>query len=215
MIYVLQVMTGQEKELCGKLQRSGVDAICPQETRLIRRGGAWRKELRTIFPSYLFIKSENPLRIYYTARNQNGVLRWLGMHSGEPIPLEPLEETWLITLYGDGRALPVSTAVAGPDGALWFVDGPLNALPGRIASVDRHDRKAVVSMPLHGEEHFVKLSFTITQDTAEYAGAGSPSGENAADKDEESEPETTPRGKAYPQNPPKAQLVSRETDNTV
>ena len=41
MMYVLQVLTGRETEICGKLRRAGITAYCPQERRQIRRGGRW------------------------------------------------------------------------------------------------------------------------------------------------------------------------------
>lgn len=38
-MYALQVMTGMEAEITRKLRGKGVDARCPQERRMIRRGG--------------------------------------------------------------------------------------------------------------------------------------------------------------------------------
>ena len=42
-MYALQVMTGMEAEITQKLRGKGVDARCPQERRMIRRGGKWQE----------------------------------------------------------------------------------------------------------------------------------------------------------------------------
>lgn len=55
-MYALQVMTGMEAEITQKLCGKGVDARCPQERRMIRRGGKWQEQLYTLFPSYIFVQ---------------------------------------------------------------------------------------------------------------------------------------------------------------
>ena len=50
-MYALQVMTGMEAEITQKLRGKGVDARCPQERRMIRRGGKWQEQLYTLFPA--------------------------------------------------------------------------------------------------------------------------------------------------------------------
>ena len=74
-MYVLQVRTGQEARLAERLRRRGVDAHCPQEERMIRKGGSWQARLYTIFPGYLFVCCEDPLAIYYKISSQSGVGR--------------------------------------------------------------------------------------------------------------------------------------------
>lgn len=67
MMYVLQVLTGRETEICGKLRRAGITAYCPQERRQIRRGGRWQEQLYTLYPSYLFIQVNDVIRVYTEA----------------------------------------------------------------------------------------------------------------------------------------------------
>ena len=86
MMYVLQVLTGRETEICGKLRRAGITAYCPQERRQIRRGGRWQEQLYTLYPSYLFIQVNDVIRVYYAIRKENGVLYWLGAGPGTASP---------------------------------------------------------------------------------------------------------------------------------
>lgn len=48
-LYAVQVLTGQEAEVCRRLADRRIATLLPQERRLIRRGGAWREEPYTLF----------------------------------------------------------------------------------------------------------------------------------------------------------------------
>lgn len=50
-MYALQVMTGMEAEITRKLRGKGVDARCPQERRMIRRGGNGRNSFTHCSPA--------------------------------------------------------------------------------------------------------------------------------------------------------------------
>ena len=91
-MYALQVMTGMEAEITQKLRGKGVDARCPQERRMIRRGGKWQEQLYTLFPSYIFVSTPDVYRVYYAVRDEDGVLHWLGATKGTPEALSAREE---------------------------------------------------------------------------------------------------------------------------
>lgn len=97
-LYAVQVLTGQEAEVCRRLADRRIATLLPQERRLIRRGGAWREEPYTLFRGYVFVDTEAPLPIYYTVRGQDGVMRWLGASPGTPEALslaEAVNIRWL------------------------------------------------------------------------------------------------------------------------
>ena len=156
-LYAVQVLTGQEAEVCRRLADCRIATLLPQERRLIRRGGAWREEPYTLFRGYVFVDTEAPLPIYYTVRGQDGVMRWLGASPGTPEALslaEAVNIRWLA-----GQDLRPSTAREVMPGVLGFVDGPLAQLSDRIVRVDRHDRRAVVALPIGGEAKEFTLTF--------------------------------------------------------
>ena len=123
-MYALQVMTGMEAEITRKLRGKGVDARCPQERRMIRRGGKWQEQLYTLFPSYIFVSTPDVYRVYYAVRHEDGVLHWLGATKGAPEALSAREEANILWLAGDGP-LPPSEAEMQADGTLDFTSGPL------------------------------------------------------------------------------------------
>lgn len=181
-MYALQVMGGQEVEIVQKLRRKGVDARCPQERRMIRRGGSWQEQLYTLFPSYLFVSTPDVYRVYYAVRNEEGVLHWLCASKGTPEPLSEREEANILWLAGDGP-MPPSEAELQEDGTLDFTSGPLAHLKELLEKVNRHDRRATVKVPIGGEDKTITLSYRLNgkQETANSAAAGTPRSGKAAD----------------------------------
>ena len=135
-MYALQVMTGMEAEITRKLRGKGVDAKCPQERRMIRRGGKWQEQLYTLFPSYIFVNTPDVYRVYYAVRHEDGVLHWLGATKGTPEALSAHEEANILWLAGDGP-LPPSEAEMQADGTLDFTSGPSPATSSSGASLPR------------------------------------------------------------------------------
>lgn len=177
-LYAVQTLTGRETEVHGKLTEQGIQALLPQERRLIRRGGAWREQVYPLFRGYVFIETDNPLPIYYTVRRQDGVMHWLGASPGVPEALSEAESVnvqWLA-----GQDLRPSTACEILPGVLGFVDGPLARLSDHILRINRHDRKAVICLPIGGKQKEVTLTFTI-QETEDCGAAGSPRPAGTAD----------------------------------
>ncbi|WP_370787843.1 transcription termination/antitermination NusG family protein [Gemmiger formicilis] len=181
-MYALQVMTGMEAEITQKLRGKGVDARCPQERRMIRRGGKWQEQLYTLFPSYIFVSTPDVYRVYYAVRDEDGVLHWLGATKGTPEALSAREEANILWLAGDGP-LPPSEAEVQADGTLDFTSGPLAHLRDLLEKVNRHDRRVTVRVPVGGEDKTITLSYRLNgrQETASNAAAGTPRSVNTAD----------------------------------
>lgn len=169
-MYALQVMTGMEAEITQKLRGKGVDARCPQERRMIRRGGKWQEQLYTLFPSYIFVSTPDVYRVYYAVRHEDGVLHWLGATKGTPEALSAHEEANILWLAGDGP-LPPSEAEMQADGTLDFTSGPLAHLKDMLEKVNRHDRRVTVRVPVGGEDKTITLSYRLNgrQETASKA----------------------------------------------
>ena len=53
--YVLQVLTGTERDVCTALRRKGVCARAPAQRMEIRRRGRWQSEERLLLPGYVFV----------------------------------------------------------------------------------------------------------------------------------------------------------------
>ena len=56
--YVLQVMTGTERDACTALRRKGVQARAPAQRMNIRRRGQWHEEECLLLPGYIFVGAD-------------------------------------------------------------------------------------------------------------------------------------------------------------
>ena len=86
--YVLQVMTGSERDVCTALRRKGVQARAPAQRMEIRRRGQWQTEERLLLPGYVFVGAEYSAALFHVVSPVSGVIRWLGLHCGEPQALD-------------------------------------------------------------------------------------------------------------------------------
>lgn len=156
--YVLQVMTGTEQEVCGKLRRTGVQARAPEQKMQIRRNGQWREETRLLIPGYVFVSAEYTPALYHLLTPIAGVIRWLGLEDGRPQALSTNE----VIRWGldTGKDIGLSTVAFFPGG--WRVlDGPLRELEKQIVQMDRRQRRATVRTEILG--HTRRLRFGITE----------------------------------------------------
>ena len=156
--YVLQVMTGTEQEVCGKLRRTGVQARAPEQKMQIRRNGQWREEMRPLIPGSVFVSAEYTPALYHRLAPIAGVIRWLGLEDGRPQALSTNE----VIRWGldTGKDIGLSTVAFFPGG--WRVlDGPLREFEKQIVQMDRRQRRATVRTEILG--HTRRLRFGITE----------------------------------------------------
>ena len=156
--YVLQVMTGTEQEVCGKLRRTGVQARAPEQKMQIRRNGQCREETRLLIPGYVFVSAEYTPALYHRLVPIEGVIRWLGLEDGRPQALDANEALrWGLDT---GEDIGLSTVAFFPGG--WRVlDGPLREFEQQIVQMDRRQRRAPVRPGIFG--HTRRLRFGITE----------------------------------------------------
>lgn len=156
--YVLQVMTGTEQEVCGKLRRTGVQARAPEQKMQIRRNGQWREETRLLIPGYVFVSAEYTPALYHLLAPIAGVIRWLGLEDGRPQALSTNE----VIRWGldTGKDIGLSTVAFFPGGCR-VLDGPLREFEKQIVQMDRRQRRATVRTEILG--HTRRLRFGITE----------------------------------------------------
>lgn len=167
MWYVIQVMTGREDDIAGKLKEQGFRALVPKENRIIRSGGQWIRKPYILFNGYVFVdittfNAEN----YYKIKNQSGVLHFLSVgDSSNPSTLSYLEAEWIMRLTGKDNA-PIEPTVVRTDenGDLKVVKGILETFENRVVRYDKRNRKATVEITLCNEKKEVQLSIELEED---------------------------------------------------
>ena len=102
MWYVIQVMTGKEDDIAGKLKEQGIRALVPKENRLIRSGGSWSQREYILFTGYVFLNMNYNADNYYKVKGIPGVIQFLG-DSRNPSRLSYLEAEWIMLLTGENN----------------------------------------------------------------------------------------------------------------
>lgn len=151
--YVLQVLTGQERDVLHALERQGIASLVPLENRMIRTGGVWVQREYVLFQGYVFIAADWTDELYHKVKCIAGVVRVLGA----PTPLTDEEAAWVAWL-GSTLLEPSNIEYVGNDRYI-INDGALLALEDRIIRIDRHHRRAIVGLTVGGKK--VKLSLSI------------------------------------------------------
>ena len=172
MWYVIQVMTGKENDIAGKLKEQGIRALVPKENRLIRSGGAWIQKEYILFTGYVFLNITYNADNYYRIKNMPGVIKFLG-DSKKPSILSHLEAEWIMLLTGkDNAPIEPATVRVLEDGSYKVTDGILERFENKIIRYDKRSRKAVFEITICNEKKEVQLSIRLENEEADSAEAG-------------------------------------------
>ena len=142
--YVLQVMTGTERECVRRLRGMHMEAFAPSRIMPELSGGKWRLKERAMLPGYVFIRSHMDAADYYRVSGVPDAVRLLpGGGRVEPVPEAQMR--WLLTLGRDGEPWGVSFAVM-EDGHPRILSGPLAGHEDRLLRWDRRRRRARIAV---------------------------------------------------------------------
>lgn len=162
MLYVIQVQTGKENDIAGKLKELGIKAYVPKENRIIRSGGSWTKKEYVLFSGYVFLNIHYDAETYYKVKNIPAVIRFLG-DSNNPSRLSYLETEWIRILTGENNVpIEPSKVKLLENGEVEIVDGVLKEF--KMSKMDKRNRKAVFEITICGEKKEVQLSIEIMND---------------------------------------------------
>lgn len=160
-MYVLQVLSGAEKDVRAALLDQGIPAYAPEENRQIRSGGIWQTRPYLLFGGYVFVVVKNVCASYYQIRRVPGVLKWLELHAGNATALLPEEENLIQRI---GSQILESHVRQMDSGTFEPVDGPLKdyADAGVRILYNWHQRRAYVFEPLSVmHNRCLRMSFTL------------------------------------------------------
>lgn len=181
MWYVIQVMTGKEDDIAGKLKEQGIRALVPKENRLIRSGGSWSQREYILFAGYVFLNMNYNADNYYKVKGIPGVIQFLG-DNRNPSRLSYLEAEWIMLLTGENnQPIEPTVVMALGDGNYEVVKGVLEKFENRIIKYDKRSRKATFEITICNEKKEVQLSIRLEEDEElSLAGSGRDGAEGAA-----------------------------------
>lgn len=147
-----------ERDVSPELYRS---LWLPVRVEQQKWNGIYQEVEKMLFPGYLFLDTEVPETVHEEIkRNKNyiGILK-----SGDCYaPLTRTDEEIIRRLSGAHDRVEHSFGVI-EGGVLRILDGPLRGFEKYIIKIDRHKRKAYLSMRLFGEERKFQAGLAVVE----------------------------------------------------
>lgn len=164
--YVLFVMGGKEKQICEFLNQEydNWKAFIPSIEIIHTRQGKEYLIEKPMFPSYLFIESSITQKEFQdilknVKQKKSGIIKELKFDEETPA-LRDYERNYLEGLLNDHYKVTPSVGYIEHDRVM-ITDGPLKGYESHIVRIDRHKKKAVLSLDLLDKEINVTVSLEI------------------------------------------------------
>lgn len=168
--YVLFVRAGKEQSvehlLKTWLNSYGFLPFIPMNERIFKNSGIIKKELKPLFPGYVFIESElsspdfiriiNPL-----IHSSNNIIRLL-RYSDSEFSVREAEKNMLLKLYNDDYCIESSSGIMVGDRII-VTDGPLIGCESKIKKLNRHKREAWIEIEFMGDKRLVNVSLQVVE----------------------------------------------------
>lgn len=122
--------------------------------RMRRYEGTWHMEKKLLFPSYVFLESENERLLTEEFREFQSQL--FSKKIGGLVRINSNAEKSLKYLYGDEYHMEMSRGVIR-EGSAQILSGPLRGMEQRICRIDRHRRLAKLSLGANRNRNGKKL----------------------------------------------------------
>ena len=171
LVRCLMVETGREEAVCRLLESRGLGkGFYPQQTRIRKIQGVWRKDRQRLLPGYVFVFSgeEVPIRRYFRTEHVLKVLRYErepeGYLRGEDLDFARTVEEL------DGK-LEILEAV-DENSFIRITDSLLKRMHGQVISVDRGKRQVRIRICLMGQSKIVTMNYQLLGEKPEEPGPG-------------------------------------------
>lgn len=166
MWYVIQVRNGMEEETrkqCEKIidKETLEKSFIPMYEQERKYQGKWHRELRVLFPGYVFLVSENKEKLFFELKRVIGLTKMLG--TGETIVPLTAEEVDFLLSFGRGEQVVEMSAGIIENDHVIITRGPLKGNEGLIRKIDRHKRKAWLEIQMFGRAMEMQVGVEIVR----------------------------------------------------
>lgn len=168
--YVLFVQTGKEykveKFLTKCLDSNVFSPFVPMHEKLYKISGTIRKEVKPLFPGYVFIESEIPDQDFIKyIRNMifasSDIISML-KYSNTEIAMRASEMFMLISLSNADHCIKSSSGVIEGD-RINIIDGPLKGWESKVRKINRHKRQVWIEIEFMGDIRLVCVALEVVK----------------------------------------------------
>lgn len=165
--YVIQVTGGREthaRDLVERLLGELVgECFIPRREVFRRVDGEWVTLSETLFPGYVFVRTDQIQQVSQRLGSVPAFTRLLGKSDERIIPLSDDEVAWLDALLKPvSKVLEASMGVLEGDRVI-VTEGPLKGHEAQISKIDRHKRAAYLDMRMFGRHKTIKVGLEIVR----------------------------------------------------
>lgn len=151
MWYVIWTRTGSERKTQRIMEHTIDDDLynkifIPMRNINAKHKGIWKTVTKPLFPGYLFVDTDDIDAISGILWKIPGFQKILA-EDKTYYPLYESEEAFIDSLYRKGEVFDVSVGIIEGD-VVKILSGPLLGMEGAIKKIDRHKRKAVISVSM-------------------------------------------------------------------
>lgn len=178
MWYALQTVSGEEDKVV-KIVKSIAPEGLLKDIYYLRYENVWRKQgksnvsVELMFKGYVFIKTEDIEKMYYSLKKSPKLVTLLSDKNRDDeitfLALSKEEENFIDELiHGDEeRIVRLSYVHRNAQNRIDFAEGPLEKFVDKIYSVDYRHRRVFVNIELLGELRSVKFGIKTDDDITE------------------------------------------------
>ncbi len=185
MIYVLQVMTGRESEVITFMEalvdkEYYNDVYYPTRKMQKKFKGQWNEVTEKLIPGYIFVESDEPVKLYQQLKRVPRLTKLLGRDPDEKEiqRLTERDERWLRKLMGvrEGQKnqdphlrgeVGLTLVSIDDDNVVHILEGPLKGVEGHILKYNLHKRFAAVEMDFMGQKTVLHMGIMIAEKKGE------------------------------------------------
>lgn len=166
--YVLFVKTGREQKveqfLKKRLDTDTFSPFIPLAESLFKVSGTLKKELRPLFPGYVFVESEAAEQEFIECIREpiydsNDII-YILKYSDTEIAMRESEKQMLLNLCHEDHYIKSSSGVIIGD-KIHIISGALKGLESIVKKVNRHKRQAWVEIEFMGALRMVNVGLEI------------------------------------------------------
>lgn len=167
--YVFHVQTGKEQTACDLLNKlfdsEESSAFIPQVETIFKSSKLIRKELKPMFPGYIFTESILEEKIFVTqtykyARFSKCIFNLLSNDTFSNIRLSEDEKNFLLGFCNDKYIVEESIGLIDGD-KVYITSGPLKGRESIIRKIDRHKRRVEIELMYFGDIRRISVSLEI------------------------------------------------------
>ena len=180
MIYVMQVHSGKESEICTFMhnlvdREFYTDAYYPTRRMQKKFRGRWTEITEKLIPGYIFVETSDPVQLYIELKKSPRLTKLLGFDKEERsiCELSSRDERWLRQMMGgrDGQYMDpklrgevgLTLVSVDDDRTVHILEGPLKGMEGHILRYNLHKRYADVEMEFMGQRTVLHMGIVITE----------------------------------------------------